>query len=250
MLTLAFFPWLQLKEEYRFPDFQILSYQRGSFPGSTPSEQKAIDDALSSYHARTGRPLDRASILQHRSQSTPTAELNTAYRADLVVYADLIAFAGLSARTFFNPLCYSNRDAFRLVVQDIPESARNLLITSRRRDGETNLCYMDGSYIARPPEHVMQDHAPLDPTVLVALLEAQAHDDWPELFRAIALFNEANTDRAEIPIATEVILTYAALEQALGVAGKPVNKVAMAFENEFKPSEPLPNKDWFDPQRD
>lgn len=245
--TLAFFPWLDLKSEYRFRDFAVHPYQRGKSPGSTPEEQAAIDDVLASYCAAHGRPVDRAVILQHHCQTTLTAELSADYHRDLFEFAELMAFTGLAGRQFFGDMHYCNRDTFCLVVQDIPEPAKGVLITSRRRDGARNMAYRDNVYGVRCPEHVIGNHARMDSQLMTALLEAKAHGDWPKLYQAITLFSQANTDRAEVPISTEVVFTYAALEQVLGAAGKPTKEVAMVFENDLKPSEPLPQSDWFAP---
>lgn len=242
--NLAFFPWLILEKDFDFDDFQLLGYRRGATPGRDADEQAAIDRVLSAYRDSSGKPVNRATVMCHAFQGTPTATIDESLHADFFVFADLVAFAGLAGRRFFSHSGYCNRDSYRLVLQAFTDPGRGVLVTTRRRDGQTNTFFSGGSYVVYRPHHVGFDRTGLDHELLAALLRARSHDQWPRLFQSIVLFNAANTDRPEMPVGTELILTYASLEQALDMAGRSPAEVAERFAELVLPSEPVPRARW------
>lgn len=133
MGKLAFFPWLDINASFDCGDFRILRYRRGEAPGDSAEEQVAIDELLAPYHDAHGDSVSRATILQHVSQASPTDGIDEAYHLDLFVFADLFAFTGLSTRRFFNPLGYSNRDHYRLILQEFTRPCEALMIRCRYR---------------------------------------------------------------------------------------------------------------------
>jgi hypothetical protein len=245
---LAFFPWLDVKASFDCGDFRVVRYRRGEAPGANAEEQAAIDKLLAPYHDAHGDSVSRATILQHVGQASPTDAVDETYHLDLFVFADLLAFTGLSTRRFFSPFGYSNRDHYRLILQQFTEPGRGVLITTRRRDGSTDAFFTGDVYKLQRPNHVGHVQLEADQDFLRALVAAMAHPDWPRVYQAIILFNEANTDRIEMPIGTELVLTYAAIEQGLGMAGAPTRDVAAAFAEVLQPYDPLPTEDWAVPE--
>ena len=244
MGKLAFFPWLDIEEAVECDGFRLLRYRRGQAPGEDAADQAVIDGVLAPYYDAHGKPVARATLLQHSSQNSPTSDLDESYHVDLFVFSDLLAFAGLAGRRFFGHFQYSNRDNYGLILQQFTEPGGGALITTRRRDGSTDVFFPGDVYKVQRPAHVHHDRVTVDENLLASLVAAMAHPDWPQIYQAIVLFNEANTDRLEMPPGTEVILLYAAMEQALGVPSKRPKIVAQRFAEVFAPQAVLPPSEW------
>lgn len=244
MGKLSFFPWLEVQEGFECGDFRILRYRKGHHQEEQGVNQDLVDAILAPYHDTHGAPVTRATLLQHSSQESLTSDLDESYHIDLFVFADLLAFAGLARRRFFSQFEYSNRDNYGLILQEFTEPGRGVLITTRRRDGSTNTFFTGDVYKVQRPAHVQHDSVSVDQEFLAGLVSAMGHEAWPQLFQAIVLFNEANTDRSDMPVGTELILTYASLEQGLGVPGKPTRDVAEEFAAAVAPRQEVPPADW------
>lgn len=248
MGKLAFFPWLELKESLECGEFRLLQYRRREAPAADSEEQAAIDDVLRPYQTANGDPVTRATILQHASQGTPTDPVEEGYHVDLFVFSEILAFAGLASRRFFSNFEYSNRDHYRLILQQFTDPGRGVLITTRRRDGSTNSFFTGDVYTVQRPNHLGHGPLTLEAGLLEALLQAMATDTWPELYQSLILFGEANTDRIDMPVGTEVLLAYAAFEQALGLADARARDVTAEFADLLEPDRQLPSTDWTIPE--
>ena len=244
MGKLAFLPWLSLDAEFEVGDFRLVPYHRGEAPGVDAGEQAAIDKVLSAYRDLHGKPIDRATVIRHSAQESPSADFSESLHLDFFVFVDLLAFAGLAARRFFGHFEYTNRDSYRLVLQQFSTPGRGVLVTTRRRDGGTNMFYSGDTFVVYRPHHVGSDPAKLDEGLLHALVAAMSDEQWPRLYQGVLLFNEANTDRIEVPQGTELIMTYAALEQLLDSAGRPPAEVARVFSDFLSPREDLERQAW------
>lgn len=243
MGTIAFFPWLHLEDEVEVQEFRLLRYQRGEAPG-VGDEQAAIDRVLSAYRDSSGHPVNRATIIQHSEQDSPTAGIEETFHLDFFVFAELLAFSGLAARSFFGPFGYSNRDHYRLVLQDFTDPERGVLVTARRRDGSSKIFFSGDTFVAYRPTNVGHDRPRVDRNLVESLLSARSHDDWPRIYQGVLLFNEANTDRLEVSAGTELIMTYAAIEQIIDMAGRPPSAVADRFSEVINPQDDLPPSEW------
>jgi hypothetical protein len=164
--------------------------------------------------------------------------------SELFGVGDSVAFSLLSARRFFHPVDYCNRDHARLVIQAFDKADGGTLIRTRRRDGSTSAFFSAGVHEVRCPHHVFRGHVPLDVGLLDALCRSLEHEDWPRISQAVALFNEANTDQDFMPEAAELILSYAAIEQVLDRAGESPREVASAFEAAWSLADPVPRDRW------
>ena len=240
----GFFPWFFVKEPVVCGEFQVLPYQRGVFPGAQTSEQDTLDLVVGRYREANDLQVSRASILQHSSQTGPTDPVEEGLHVDSFVFADLLPFSALANRRFFGDLEYSNRDSFRLIVQQYTEPGRGVMVTPRRRDGSTNIFCSGEVLTDQRPRHVYHQRTPIDEPLLEKLVDARGHSDWPELDQTIVRFDEANTDRLEFPASTELLLTYAAFEQALGVPGEKTKRVGHVFSEVMQPREELDPAEW------
>ncbi|MYC98016.1 MAG: hypothetical protein F4X13_01980 [Gammaproteobacteria bacterium] len=84
-----------------------------------------------------------------------------------------------------------------------------------------------------------------DCALLQALLAAREQEEWVGLHQGIVLFNEANTDAPDMLPNTELVLTYAAMQQVLGIASKRDQKrFAAKFADAWRPGRDMPPSKW------
>jgi hypothetical protein len=106
MSMLAFFPWLDLDEELRLPEFSLVQFQRGRLPGG--EIQTALDAVMEIYVVGDNRPVSKGTMVQLPGH-TLTDDLTDDERSELFVLAELTALAGLAKREYFAPFHYANR---------------------------------------------------------------------------------------------------------------------------------------------
>lgn len=245
---LVFCPWLRLKESHTVAGLKLVPYERGVAPFGQGDAMQAITDAiLEPYVDEPGRrPIDRA-VLIRRDDREWTAALTEDERGELFDFGELLAFAGLAARRYFDDgfgFEYASRDHYRLVVQAFEDAQAGVFVACRRRDGTTGNHKPKGSYIVLRPEHASSmSRTPIDFTFLEALLDENLPTSRPAWFEAILAFNAANTDSVYVSEQMEAVLTVGALERLLVPRGGKEDSLAAAFAARLQPARTLPVDD-------
>lgn len=210
---LAYFPWLQLESDLHLSEFTLLRFERGQRPGA--GDQAAADALLSAYVVGANHPIRKATLIQLPGHGL-TDDLTEDERDELFAFGEMVAFSGLSAREYFSPFGYANRDVFTLIIQGFTDPAGGVAVRSRRRDGSTLAYVSPGANLVREPHHVPATWAvKLDEPLLKALLKARAIGDWPDIDEALFFFNRANTDNEQVFEQAEIVSTVGAFERAL-----------------------------------
>lgn len=218
-------------------EFSLLPYRRAKRPARDDAHLQAqIDAVLAPYISATGRPVQDAVIVR-LANCEITADLTEDDAVPLFVFAELLAFSGLSDREFFGSR-YCNRDSFRIVIQGFRPESHTVVIVSRRRDGATHNIMSAGTYQVPIPPHASRyrvDERQLP--LLKALLEARENRSWGQYHEAISSFNLANTDTPDITQTTEAILMIGALQRLLECRSGSANQLAERFYTAFQPTE-------------
>jgi len=154
MGTLAFFPWLQLRSATTIRDFELVAFRRGAAPlGGGTNGQAVLDMLLEPYREAPAGPVREATLLRlHQKEvldSLSEAEIDQVLR-----FGELVAFAGLAERRYFDHLGYSNRDNYRLVVQEFTDPSRGMAVVSRRRDGSSRTIITKPALLVLKPLYV------------------------------------------------------------------------------------------------
>lgn len=239
MGALAFFPWIRLATELSVGGYSLLPFDRKRETQGDDSHTVSL--LISRYRDHSAQPV-RAAVLLSSPDRGLLQDFAEADLADVFFFAELVAFSGLAARQFFSFRGYSNRDHFRLVVQPFLEPERGVTVTTRRRDGSSTSFHTGDVYRVQPPPHVLAEEVSIDDRLLGSLLAATGRSEWQRLYQSIVLFNEANTDRMEMPEGAELTMSYAALEQLLGLAGESPRAVANRFLEHWISAEPSRDK--------
>ena len=247
MPQLAFFPWLALRTDIDVGDYSLTRFVRGRRPRSADGLQETLDALLAPYHFLGDGPIKYAVILTAHDRDL-TDELSPEDRADLFEFAELFAFAALAAREFFSA-DYWNRGQLRLVIQAFTDPKDGAFLEMRRRDGSDLLRITGDRYMVQAPMHVTSggQSIKLDCALLEALLaaRAQSRERWSRLHRGIVLFNQANTDAPDVSPHTDLMLTYPALEQVLGlVSGREQRQLPTRFSETWRPRRDIPESEW------
>ena len=250
MPQLAFFPWIEIACDFNCQGYSLRRFVRGRLPGPDADGQATIDAVLAPYRDLTDGPIRNAVILAAHDRGL-TEDLSEADRADLFLFAELFAFAALAARRFFT-YDYCNRDDLRLVIQSFEDPRGGAFMETRRRDGSHGSRVTGDHFKIQVPAHV----SPLgklirpDCRLVEALLTCRECEAWPELYRGIVLFNQANTDAPDMSMDTELVLTYAAMEQILGVSDSDDKRFHARFAKAWDPSREVPRGEWRAPPTD
>ena len=217
--SLAFFPWLNVPEDIKLCGIELKKYERGLLPfGKGTSGQNNCDKILSHYIDNTGNPVSSAVILKLATKRAD-AYLDEEERNFLFEAAQIITFAGLSAREFFGVgLTYWNADHFYLVIHQFTDDPEGVTIATRRRDGQTIRYYSFKTFSERVPPHVnIGTTCEIDVRLANALLNLREKEsnEWISLWDAIFFFNRANTDSYEIPPQQEVVMILGVFQRLL-----------------------------------
>lgn len=242
MPQLAFFPWIELACDIDTASYSLRRFVRGRLPGADRDGQAAIDAVLDPYRDLRDRPIRNAVILAAHDREL-TGDLSEEDRTDLFLFAELFAFSALAAREFFTD-DYCNRDDLRLVIQAFEDPRGGAFMEMRRRDGVHWSRVTGDHYKVQVPAHVSRVWKPIRPDcrLLEALLSARECEPWPRLHRGIVLFNHASTDAPDMSD-TELVLSYAAMEQILGIRwGK--DRFHQRFATVWNPSRQVPRNEW------
>ena len=240
MGTIAFFPWMHIREAVSVEGFELLPYRRGSAPaGAGKPEQESIDKLLEPYRTAPRGRLGAATLL--RLTGRDLLDNVTDDEADAALrFGELVAFSGLSARTFFDQIGYASRDNFRLIVQRFEDPASGLTVLSRRRDGSTWTAITRSALIVLKPYHVSGGPwQAIDVPLLAALVQRSRKDYWGEIEEAIIGFNSANTDSPDVREESEAVALVGSFERALGLRGGDEHELAQAFRESVVPREEM-----------
>ena len=245
MPQLAFLPWIEIDGDIHAGDFSLIRYTRGRRPRGNRL-QGTLDAVLAPYHDLRGEPVNNAVILAAHGRGL-TDDLSAEDRAELFLFAELFTFVALAKREFFGGWNYFNRDHLRLVIQAFVDLRGDVLMEMRRRDGTLRSWVTGDKYKVQVPAHVSAVSQAIKPDFpfLEALLAAQDRESWPGLHQGIILFNEANTDAPDMSANTELVLTYAAMEQILGITkNRDQRRFATIFADAWRPSREVPPHMW------
>ena len=220
MPQLAFFPWLELEDDIDIGGYSLKRFKPGSLPRVDEGLRATLDFVLAPYRDTSDNPVESAVILNRNGRGL-IDDLSEEDRDDLFRFAELFAFAALAAREFFIS-AYFNRDHLRLIVQAFSDPRGGAVVETRRKDGVTRDLVPGAIYRVQMPWHVTNPGLPIKPdwALLRALLASREREDWSTLYRGIVLFNQANTDAPDISPDTELVLSYAAMEQVLGISSR------------------------------
>ena len=245
MPQLAFFPWIEIACDIEIMGYSLRRFVRGRLPGPDAERQETIDAVLAPYRDVRDQPIRTAVILEAQGREL-TEHPSDEDREDLFLFAELFAFAALAAREFFG-YDYCNRDDLRLVIQAFEDPRGGAFMEMRRRDGVQWSSVSRDHYRVQMPAHVCHGGKQIKPdcVLLEALLRSRSRDEWLGLYRGMVLFNQANTDAPDMSMDTELVLTYAAMEQILGLSKKSDRSQFHArFAETWHPSREVPQSEW------
>jgi hypothetical protein len=239
MPTVAILPWLNLRQPITVGDYTLTPVQSGHFADS--AEAQVVARSVVAHYETHKHVVHNPAIL-HFAGRPLTADLSTNEETTLFDFVELVAFAGLASRSFFD--CrntYCNRDQFYLAVFHInrPDGDSGLRYTVRRRDRSVTIGADRLVYRVYRPSHVGVhfDYSPAVP-LLNAVLSATSHEEWPRLFEAILNFNLANTDSPALHRASELVLHVSAFQRLLD-SGSNHNALQSALNRHLAPSRNL-----------
>ncbi|MDE0394249.1 MAG: hypothetical protein OYK82_05670 [Gammaproteobacteria bacterium] len=245
MPELAFFPWIELECDIDAEGYSLKRFVRGRLPESDSERQATLDAVLAPYRDFRDEPIRTAVILAAHGRGL-TEHPSEEDRADLFLFGELFAFAALAAREFFT-YSYCNRDQLRLVIQAFTDPGGGAFMALRRRDGAQRTMVTGDRYSVQAPAHVSYSGRRIKPdcALLEALLMSRDLEEWPGLYRGIALFNQANTDAPDMSTDTELVLSYATMEQILGIASRADQKrFPEKFAQAWRPSREVSRSNW------
>lgn len=238
--SLAFFPWLSIRQAISTLEFELVPYERGTRPGGPESGlQRILDTILEPYVETNNAPIRQASLLRLAGHDF-TDNLTEPEVEKLFTISELVAFSGLAKREFFG-FNYANCHHFTFIVQTFEDPFSGVTITSRRRDGlNSALVARDALRVARP-FHASPNLLPigLDFPLLQALLSIMGDSVSLSYWEPILLFNRANTDSDQAPEHAEAVFLIAAFQGLLECRYSNENGLAESFSRVFQPAEPV-----------
>ena len=237
MSTLAFFPWLTLRESVTTDAFQLVQYRRSAVVPSTSPIQSACDAVLDLYRPTPLVSVERATILRLSDRGL-IDQLEAAEIDQVLRWGELVAFSGLAARQFFSPFGYSNRDSFRLFVQDFGKPAAGILVLSRRRDGSSRILVSREAAVFIRPLHIPYGlSSEIDAGLLRGLIARSRAADWGRFEEAIQQFAGANTDSPDMLPETEAVNIVGAFERLFDLSHGKEDELADRFVLSLSPSQ-------------
>lgn len=119
-----------------------------------------------------------------------------------------------------------------------------------RRDGYQQSFVIADYCRFQVPAHVGASGTLIEPdsALLDALLESRERLDprtWAALYQGIVHFNQANTDQPDMSPDMELVMTYSAIEQVLGITSrKDQRNCSKKFAQVWHPSREVPRDEW------
>jgi hypothetical protein len=195
MPTICFFPWLTLRDDVRVMGFELSRYDRGIAPLGRGTPEQAIADLLLEPYRHVPKVPIRSATLLRLDGKSAIDHLDDAEADEALRYGEMVAFAGLAGRRFFDQFSYVNRDSYRLMVQRFTDPTSGLGVVARRRDGAGMIGVSRGALLVQKPYHICAPaKAPLDVPLLEALVQREKIDGWGDFEEATLGFNAASTD--------------------------------------------------------
>lgn len=244
MHQLAFFPWIELEDDNDVGRYSLKRFRRGYLPGVGEECRATLDSVLEPYRDTAHEPVASAVIL-HRRDRGLTDDLSEGERDDLFRFAELFAFAALANREFFIT-DYFNRDYLGLTIQAFVDPQGGATVNVRQRDGVTRNIIPGVLNRVHAPEHVTRPGLPMKPDwkLLRVLLASRKREDCSGIHEGILLFNQANTDAPYTSPNTELVLSYAAMEQILGLHARgDQSGFSEKFADAWCPNREMPRSD-------
>ena len=227
--AITFFPWVATDGPITVGPVRLLPYKRGMSPGDQPNvSQSSIDAVLAAYAERKDHLVPEATLMEIGDWRSGQ-EVNDQVRAQLFRTREFVAFAALAKRRLFRGhFDYCNFDTYAFVIQNYSAGdVGGFSFSTRRRDGGLNYVWDAEEFAFLKPLHVASNaKMSLDLLLLDALLRADDQDRVP--FESIVEFGRANTDSADVPIHTELVMVKSAFEFLFGI-GTDVNEFVSAL---------------------
>lgn len=235
MPTLAFFPWLRLDatpnslgpwqadrlpaagQPFHVGPWQLRPWHRNTGTASAWSgtELRLIKQATNTWFETPTMPISGATIAV-KAGAAAGVDLSEDEHAELRDVEVIVAFCGLAEREYFGGDSYVNTGTLELIVQRFSVSGKGFSIPSRRRDGSSSLWTSKKYHRDMRPLHVhLANGVSLNQPLLDSLWELRSTREWPAFRRALALFNQANTDSDRISLDMEAGLVASAFERVL-----------------------------------
>ncbi len=236
MSEIAFFPWFKLNDPVKVGDFELLIYT----PDSQFAIQKDLDNIIGDFYPVEKRKVNNCIILKFIDKEIGE-DFTEEERRKIFMFAELLTFSGLSARTFFFGAMggYSNKDVYQIVVRNYESSNNGYKIVNRRRDGVTNTIVAKGATKTRKPKHIQSFIiSPTNFNFLEALYSAsqeQKGNEWNAIYESIVSFNLANTDSQYVREEMEIVLLFSSFERLYDV-GKNTHKLYELINESISPS--------------
>jgi hypothetical protein len=241
MNSVAFFPWLRLRDALIVDEVHLVPYRRTAQPYEGTEVQSRLDELLASHVVHPDSPITEATVIE-TERGNPFRPLDEEAVSSLYELRELLATAALSQRGYFENggLSYCNSHLFQLVVQRIQGDGTAVSITSRRREGTFNTVWSSGLHKVRMPDHV---HPPIrldfDIPLLGALIKARRSPRFDSISEAILGYNLANTDSPETTERVESVLLCGAFERLYECGHGRADDLARAFVDTVVPQRPV-----------
>lgn len=212
----------------------MLPYEQNQKAGGIGTALQDELDSITKPYVYQGDYAIRTATLLQVGDGELTRDLSKEEIADVFTFAELLAFAGLSNREFFSVIgiSYTNRDAFRVAIEQYRRTTGFTTVVTRRRDGSTFTAIDEKNYRVHKPRYVKSPETGIDVPLLHALLDAQAKlsdKQWLGFYEALVNFNLANTDNDQISPEIEVVFSIAAFERLLGLSSGRDSALASSF---------------------
>ncbi len=243
MAMVIFYPWLQIGSEIQAGPYTLAPWTRGNTIAHghwSVEVQNSLNLLLSPFHQGPKASITHAVIVL-RNGHQPFDDLEENERGDFFAFSELVTFAGLASRRFFDHSGYLNSSNFTPILQAFREPGSGVSLSCRRRDGFNDTHVSAEFYREDRPRHVVHlyEHAEIDSSLLISCVRAQTEKSWEDFSLSIPLFNLANTDDSTLRERVETVLLVSAFERLLGASANEKD-LAEKFVDLFRVGNSLP----------
>jgi len=228
---------MKINNEIDFGEFKLIP-SNNEFLLRNEKAKNVISLILQRYFDKTNQPIKEFTILLLKNKGI-VHDYNEDERNLLFSFAEIIAFSGLAARSYFNCISgYSSRDNFIFIIQGFGDGTKGVTVVSRRRDGNQKSYYSGDKFSEKAPYYInIGQNLPLDVNLAKALLSARQSLEasrWPYYSDAIFSFNLANTDDDnKMSIQQEIVLLIGAIQRLLEYGGSNKGELSNIFVKYF-----------------
>lgn len=235
-----FLPWLQLEQSIEIDDLTFDHYTRPRWKeyARSDDEFRLVPKLLSNYCSSTGSPVERCTVI--RQNGALFTELDESEFSRRKEFVRLLAFAALATRQLFRGPTW-NSSYFVDYAQRFEGEHTYMTVVSRRREGQQMAAHPAGALRINRPFQAEHPVAKLDLAFVQALDFARTSSDaewWTRIETAIYFFNEANTDRDDVPVVKELVDVFTAFECLLNQRNS-TDRLAHAFAGLLAPADEL-----------